>query len=335
MLNSFSNSMMSSTVSSESAPKSFVKLASRVTSLSSTPSFSTMIVFTLLAMSDILKSAFIKFRLQRNNLYTALTKRRANKVKKIGIIPSRYGSSRLPGKPLLLIGNKPMIEHVWRRAKACALLSEVLVATDDERIKAHIENLGGQAVLTPSALPSGTDRCAFALEAMGANLDANDLVLNIQGDEPFVDQGHLVSLIGLFDDLERRIGTLACPANSMVEVQNTARPKVVLGANGDALYFSRQMVPYHRNGHEGIGPAESYYLHIGLYAYRVAALREIVQLEPSQLEITEQLEQLRWLEAGHKIGVGLVTAPGLGVDTPEDLARANAHYARLIEEGYE
>ena len=258
-------------------------------------------------------------------------------MKIIGIIPSRFGSTRLPGKPMRLIGPMPMIEHVWRRAKACKLLSEVVVATDDERIKTHIESIGGRVVLTPTELPSGTDRCAFALEKLGVNLglnfEPNDLVVNIQGDEPFVDEGHLACLVALFGNTKTSIGTLACAAKTLAEVNNAARPKVVVSEEGDAMYFSRQVVPYQRDAKNGVGPVESYLLHIGLYAYTVAALQEIVLLKPSRLEMMEQLEQLRWLEAGHKIAVGIVNHASLGVDTEEDLQRANEYYNSQLGAG--
>lgn len=228
-----------------------------------------------------------------------------------GIIPARYASTRFPGKPLADILGKPMFWHVWERAKNCPAIHGVTLATDDERILEEARRLNVPAVMTRADHASGTDR---VYEAAGKlDIPDNAIVVNIQGDEPALDPEALNSLIRTFDTPEVVAATLA----HTISAEEALRPdkvKVVLAANGDALYFSRSPIPYVREGH-----ARPYLGHIGLYAFRMGTLRQFVSLAPSKLELTEKLEQLRLLENGIPLRVVLVENGARGVDTPEDL----------------
>ena len=237
-------------------------------------------------------------------------------LKVIGVIPARYQSSRLNGKPLALIGGKTMIEHVYQRASQSTLLSDLVVATDDERIYGAVEQFGGKAVMTSPDHPSGTDRVA---EVAGAS-DA-DVVVNIQGDEPFLSPRVLDQLVEPFQcDRALEMTTLARLIVGAEPLEDPNVVKVVFDRRGDALYFSRSLVPYPRRGER-----RAAYEHIGLYGFRREFLLAYATLEPTPLERTEALEQLRALENGHSIRV-VVTQDhlGLSVDTPADLARAEA-----------
>lgn len=239
----------------------------------------------------------------------------------IGIIPARWASSRFPGKPLALLGGRPVIEHVWRRVSA--VLEHVVVATDDERISAAVEAFGGEAVLTSTNHLNGTSRCLEAYEKAGRG---EKVVINIQGDEPFIDPGQVEAVMGCFDDASTDIATLVRPfpqEGNYEDLANPNRPKVVVGAGGRALYFSRQVVPYVRGKEPSLWPSlHQYYTHIGLYAYRADVLRRIVTFAPSPLELAESLEQLRWLENGLTISTAVTTVETIGIDTPEDLLQA-------------
>ena len=237
------------------------------------------------------------------------------------IIPARYASTRFPGKPLAMLGGKPVIQHVYEKARS--VVSEVYVATDDQRIYDAVVAFGGRAVMTRADHKSGTDRIQEAVEKIGGT---DDLIINIQGDEPFIHPSQIETLISLFDDKETQIGTLGKPfdtSEGMVAADNPNSPKIVRDLRGFALYFSRSVIPYVRGAEHGDWHTRfSYLKHLGVYAYRRNVLREVTQLPQSPLELAESLEQLRWLENGYRIRVGLTDTETIGIDTPDDLARA-------------
>ena len=244
-------------------------------------------------------------------------------MKFIAIIPARYASTRFPGKPLALLGGLPVIQRVYEQA--FSVLPEAYVATDDERIFQCVEAFGGRAVMTRADHKSGTDRIQEAVEHIGTDAD---VIINIQGDEPFVQASQLQTLMQLFDDTTTQIGTLGKRFESMEAVQNPNSPKIVCDQRGFALYFSRSVIPFVR-GKETAEWLKHYPFlkHLGLYAYRREVLREVTQLPQSPLEQAESLEQLRWLENGYRIRVGLTDVETVGIDTPEDLTRAEAFLA--------
>lgn len=236
----------------------------------------------------------------------------------IGIIPARYASTRFPGKPLAILAGKPVIEHVYQRVSEA--LGLAYVATDDERIAQAVRDFGGKAVMTRADHKSGTDRVAEALDKIGGNAD---VVVNVQGDEPFITTRQIDTLCHCFDDPRTQIATLGKPFEDMAAVENPNSPKIVTDQHGFALYFSRSVIPYVR----GIERADwlkrfPYLKHLGIYAYRADTLRAITLLPPSPLEKAESLEQLRWLQAGYRVKVGITQEETVGIDTPEDLARA-------------
>ncbi|UOQ55704.1 3-deoxy-manno-octulosonate cytidylyltransferase [Hymenobacter cellulosivorans] len=238
----------------------------------------------------------------------------------IGIIPARYASTRLPGKPLVDLGNKSMIQRVVEQARL-SRLSRVVVATDDERILDHVRSFGGEAVLTSADHPSGTDRVFEAY----CQLDTPaDCIINIQGDEPFIQPGQINALIDLFVQApSTQLATLVKPVETNEELFSPHMPKVVLNGRGQALYFSRHPLPYQRQYPQEQWLDQHRYLrHIGLYAYRADILAEITRLPPSTLELAESLEQLRWLEHGYQIQTAETTVATLGIDTPDDVERA-------------
>lgn len=248
-------------------------------------------------------------------------------MKFIAIIPARYASTRFPGKPLALLAGKPIIQHVYERVSK-VLKHNTFVATDDERIKAAVDVFGGRVIMTSPNHPSGTDRC---YEAFTKVTDAEaDVIINVQGDEPFIDASQLRSLMDCFDDATTDIATLVKPFAPEVGVdalKNPNSPKVVLDDRQRALYFSRSVIPYLR----GIPEEEwlschTFYKHIGLYAYRADILRTITSMPQGVLERSESLEQLRWIEAGMTIRVGKTDIETIGIDTPEDLAKAEMFY---------
>ena len=239
-------------------------------------------------------------------------------MKFIAIIPARYASTRFPGKPLALLGGKPVIQRVYEQA--VSVLGEAYVATDDERIFQTVTAFGGKAVMTRTDHKSGTDRIEEAAEKLGT---CADVIINIQGDEPFVQASQLETLMQLFDDPETQIGTLGKPFESMEAVENPNSPKIVLDRRGFALYFSRSVIPHIRGKERREWIQHFPYLkHLGLYAYRRDVLRQLTQLPQSTLELAESLEQLRWLENGYRIRVGLTDVETVGIDTPADLERA-------------
>ncbi|MBR6456183.1 MAG: 3-deoxy-manno-octulosonate cytidylyltransferase [Prevotella sp.] len=234
------------------------------------------------------------------------------------IIPARYASTRFPGKPLALLGGKTVIERVYRQVSE--VVEEVFVATDDERIFREVERFGGRAVMTSPNHRSGTDRIQEAVTTIGTQAD---VIINVQGDEPFIQASQIEELCRQFDDPTTQIATLGKPFASMEAVENENSPKIVLDNNGFALYFSRSVIPFVRGIDRSRWLEQFPFLkHIGLYAYRREVLRKITQLPPSSLEQAESLEQLRWLQNGYRIRVGLTDVETIGIDTPDDLARA-------------
>lgn len=239
-------------------------------------------------------------------------------MKFIGIIPARYASTRFPGKPLALLGGKPVIQHVYE--KVAAVLEAAYVATDDERIYDVVKSFGGQVVMTRTDHKSGTDRIEEAIEKIGGEWD---VVVNVQGDEPFVSKSQLDTICHCFDDPTTQIATLGKPFESMEAVQNPNSPKIVVDNMGFAMYFSRSVIPYVRGKEKSSWLTHYPFLkHLGIYAYRKDVLRQITQLPQSSLEIAESLEQLRWLQNGFKIKVGTTDVETVGIDTPQDLERA-------------
>ena len=255
-------------------------------------------------------------------------------MKFIGIIPARYASTRFPGKPLADICGKTVIRRVYEQAVQA--LDTVVVATDDERIYDAVENFGGKVVMTRTDHRCGTDRCLEAYNAITTpswreQNDADTVIINIQGDEPFIQPEQIDALMACFDTPETQIATLVRPytdKDSLADLENPNTPKVVWSkATGEALLFSRSVIPYLR----GVEKSEwlskgQFYRHIGLYAYRADVLAKITQLEPSPIEKAESLEQLRWLENGFRIRIGITETPTIGIDTPEDLAKAIEWY---------
>lgn len=243
-------------------------------------------------------------------------------MKFIAIIPARYASTRFPGKPLAMLGGKPVIQRVYEQA--ISVLPEAYVATDDERIFQTVSDFGGRAIMTRNDHKSGTDRIGEAVEKLYTQHPAApDVIINIQGDEPFVQPSQIETLCHLFDDPETQIGTLGKPFENMEAVENPNSPKIVCDKRGFALYFSRSVIPFVRGEEREKWFGHFPYLkHLGLYAYRREVLREVTQLPQSPLELAESLEQLRWLENGYRIRVGLTDVETVGIDTPADLQRA-------------
>ena len=236
-----------------------------------------------------------------------------------GIIPARYGSTRFPGKPLALIHGKTMIRRVYEQVSKAEMISQVVVATDDRRIVEEVESFGGNVVMTTADHPSGTDRCAEALQKLNADFQ---VVINIQGDEPFIDPGQINLLAAMFQNPELEIASLATPIKSDEELNSPNVVKVVVGKSGKALYFSRSPIPFLRDNISGDSTANHTFLkHVGIYAYRSEVLKQIVKLERSSLEKAESLEQLRWLENGFSIHIKTTELESLAVDTLEDLSK--------------
>ncbi len=242
-------------------------------------------------------------------------------MKFIGIIPARYASTRFPAKPLAILGGKTVIQRVYEQV--VGVLDEAYVATDDVRIEEAVKAFGGKVVMTSVNHKSGTDRCYEAFCKVGSGYD---VIVNIQGDEPFIQRSQLEAIKACFEDDATQIATLVkpfTPEDGFDALENVNSPKVVVNRNMNALYFSRSIIPYQRNKEkiEWLS-GHTYYKHIGLYAYRAAVLKEITALPQSSLELAESLEQLRWLENGYTIKVGITTVETIGIDTPQDLVRA-------------
>lgn len=242
-----------------------------------------------------------------------------SKMKILGVIPARYGSTRFPGKPLAKIGDKTMIQRVYEQCLKTSSLSKVIVATDDDRIFNHVKSWGGNVAMTSENHQSGTDRCNEVLNLQNEDFD---VVVNIQGDEPFIEPSQIENLTESFARAETQIASLAKKITKSEELFNPNSVKVVIGDQGQALYFSRSAIPYIRGAkEEEFLQKHEYYKHLGIYAYRSQILKEVCKLNSSKLELAESLEQLRWLSAGYKISMQITDIEGVSVDTPEDLLK--------------
>ncbi len=249
-------------------------------------------------------------------------------MKFVGIIPARYASTRFPGKPLALLGGKPVIQRVYEQVKVC--FDDLYVATDDNRIKDAVQAFGGKVVMTSPDCNNGTERCLDAYKRLALDCD---VIVNIQGDEPFIQRRQVQALLDCFDSEETDIATLVKPfdaADGLERLECPNSPKVVLNEKGYALYFSRSVIPYLR----GVEKEEwlekhTFYKHLGVYAYRADLLEKLTTLPQSPMEKAESLEQLRWLENGYRIKVGVTDIETIGIDTPEDLERAKAFAASI------
>ena len=240
----------------------------------------------------------------------------------VGIIPARYASSRFPGKPLALIGSKPMIQLVYEQASK--VLNNVYVATDDERIFKCVADFGGKAIMTSSNHLSGTDRCSEAvIKIEDEAREKIDVAINIQGDEPFIRPEQIAALMNCFNRENVEIATLIRKVNEGDDLFNPNQPKVIINSFGDAIYFSRSVIPFIRDSETSEWMKKhTFFKHIGLYAYRTKTLHEITKLLRSSLEIAESLEQNRWIENGYKIATAITDWESIGIDTPDDLEKA-------------
>ncbi len=242
-------------------------------------------------------------------------------MKFLGIIPARYASTRFPGKPLAMLGNRPVIQHVYEQVKEC--FDDLYVATDDDRIKEAVLGFGGKVVMTSEECRNGTERCLDAYKRLAIDCD---VIVNIQGDEPFIQKKQVKALMECFNNVNTDIATLVKPfepSEGLERLESPNTPKVVMDENGFAIYFSRSVIPYLR----GVEKCEwlekhTFYKHLGVYAYRASLLEDITRLPQSPMEKAESLEQLRWLENGYKIKVGVTDIETIGIDTPDDLERA-------------
>lgn len=241
----------------------------------------------------------------------------------LGIIPARYASTRFPGKPLIDINGKTMIQLVYEQALQSTKLDEVVVATDDERILMHVRAFGGRAILTSPDHQSGTDRCAEVAE----KLPGFDILINIQGDEPFIDPEQIDMLCTCFEAEGTELATLVKKIITSEELHNPNSPKVILNSNSEAIYFSRTAIPYLRNIELQYWiNSHTFYKHIGIYGYRIGTLKTITKLAVSSLEKAEALEQLRWIENGYRIKVAITDIENQAVDTPDDLKKILSSY---------
>ena len=234
-------------------------------------------------------------------------------MKILGIIPARYGSTRFEGKPLALINGKMMVQRVYEQAKKADRLAEVVVATDDERIFNAVESFGGKAVMTSKNHKSGTDRCCEVVDKIGKGFGA---VINIQGDEPYINPLQINQIAELISDKDTPLASLCKPISDDDELKSPNAVKVVFDKNGKALYFSRFAIPYLRNQVE-----RTFYKHIGIYAYKCDVLKQVAALPQSGLELAESLEQLRWLENGYTVRMGVTEFESFSVDVPEDIVK--------------
>ncbi len=244
----------------------------------------------------------------------------------VGIIPARFASSRFPGKPLVDIGGKSMIQRVYEQVSK--VLADVYVATDDQRIFDAVLAFGGRAIMTSDQHKSGTDRCYEAYSKLSGNFD---VVINVQGDEPFIQPEQIETLKDCFKSSETEIATLAkrfTEKDGFEGLNNPNSPKLVVNKSDEAMYFSRSIIPFRRGAETADWISLNTYLkHVGIYAYRADVLRQLTQLEQSPLEISESLEQLRWLENGFRIKVGYTDVETVGIDTPEDLEKVKMLFA--------
>jgi len=241
-------------------------------------------------------------------------------INRYAVIPARYASSRFPGKPLALLDGNPILRHVYERVSASNLFDEVIIATDDLRISAMAQDFGATVVLTDSALPSGTDRIAAVAEV----LEADSIILNVQGDEPLISTEALRDLLKAFDSADIKMASLMTPITQQSELQDPNTVKVVCDVKGNAMYFSRSPIPYDRD-QTGLG---KHYRHIGVYGFRHGTLMDFVKLPQGQYEELEKLEQLRALENGISIRMVETDYQGRGIDTPADLEKLSSLYLK-------
>lgn len=250
-------------------------------------------------------------------------------MKFVGIIPARYASTRFLGKPLIDINGKPMIQRVYEQAKKSKNLSAVFVATDDKRIETHVKSFGGKVIMTSARHKSGTDRCAEAIKKINGKFD---VVVNIQGDEPFIQPKQIDLLCSCFRSKVVEIATLIKKINTTEELLNRNTPKVVVNKNKEAIYFSRSPIPFYQNveDQEEWMLLHTYYKHIGIYAYRKETLQKLSKLKRSPLERAESLEQLRWIENGYRINTAITGIETVSIDTPEDFEKLSNLIIRTI-----
>lgn len=241
-------------------------------------------------------------------------------MKIIGIIPARYGSTRFEGKPLALINGKMMIQRVYEQAEKADKLTEVVVATDDKRIYDAVAGFGGKAVMTAADHKSGTDRCSEVIDKIGDGFDA---VINIQGDEPYINPLQINQIAELISDRDAQLASLCKPINDYDELMSRNAVKVVFDKDGKALYFSRYAIPFMRNENDDRlwMSKRTFYKHIGIYAYKCDVLKTIAALPQSGLELSESLEQLRWLENGYTVRMGVTEFESFSVDVPDDIVK--------------
>ena len=240
----------------------------------------------------------------------------------VGIIPARYASTRFPGKPLVIIDGKSMIRRVYEQASRCERLAKVVVATDSREIAGHVALFGGHVMMTSEEHRSGTERCREVVEKLSGEGEHYDYVINIQGDEPYINPEQISQVAQCLTDTKSKLATLIRKITSIEELANPNVVKVVVDHHGTALFFSRATIPFTR----GLEPddwlsATTYYKHIGIYGYQSAILQEIVGLPPSPLEIAESLEQLRWLGHGYRIQTHVTEYESIAIDTPSDLLK--------------
>jgi 3-deoxy-manno-octulosonate cytidylyltransferase (CMP-KDO synthetase) len=242
-------------------------------------------------------------------------------MKVLGVIPSRFGSTRFPGKPLVEIKGKSMIQRVYEQCMKAKNFDKIIVATDNQRIFNHVESFGGTVVMTSPKHPTGTDRCAEVLERFSGNYD---VVVNIQGDEPLIDPGQLDLIASAFERERCQIATLVKKINTEEILFDPSKVKVVRNHTGQALYFSRAAIPYQSKDQKSWLDTHTYWNHIGIYAYKVDVLNNLSKLDPSALENAENLEQLRWMEAGYTIDTLETNHNSVSVDIPKDIDRVIA-----------
>ena len=249
-------------------------------------------------------------------------------MKFLAIIPARYASTRFPAKPLAMLGGKPVIQHVYQQVSKA--LDNVVVATDDQRIYEAVIKFGGRVVMTSTEHRTGTDRCLEAYNNFGIEAD---VVINVQGDEPFIAEEQIHLLMQCFDNPQTDIATLIKPFLSGTPfdvISNPNTPKAIINPQGQAVYFSRSVIPYLRGIEKDLWTSTRvYYKHIGIYAYRVDVLRKITQMPQTPLELSESLEQLRWLENNLIIQTAETNIETIGIDTPEDLQKAEKYLQNL------
>lgn len=239
----------------------------------------------------------------------------------LGIIPARYASTRFPGKPLTIINGKSMIQRVYEQALKAEMLNDVVVATDDDRIYDAVLSFGGKVVMTSSEHKSGTDRCAEVVKTIN---DKYEAVVNIQGDEPFINPEQINQIASLISQKDSQIASLCKPIKDADELFDNNVVKVVFDINGNALYFSRHTIPFMRNVENEARSwmnSHTFYKHIGIYAYKTDVLEQISQLTQSELEMSESLEQLRWLENSYRIIMGITEYESYSIDTPRDVEK--------------